>query len=237
MCQADIDASLVSTLKRGGPVRGGAPSSDGVTLEEARRRKERTYPQLYGVRGKARLFVFAGKWSAETHWLCRRSLLHTSSSFQAQAAWLCKWSSILWCASAASFSQLLPFLGALRPMGQFLPFTNRDVFCSGPLLPILRTCGMSVFLVVRVWKTSLDLPHNSFSKGHLLLRFNLHFFLCRALLCATKPSLSNLSRERCHSLTSNLTKCTPSRCLHAPLAQPFPHTFPCVPYIFARSTA
>ena len=46
-------------------------------------------------------------------------------------------------------------------------------------------------------------------------------------------SSSNLSRVRRHSLTSNLTKCTPARSLHAPLAQPFPHTFVCVPYIFA----
>ena len=122
MCPADIDATLVSRVKRDGPMRGGAPSSDGVTLAEARRRKERTYPQLHGVRSKARLFVLAGE-VVSRHaklsalWLCRRSLLHTSPSFKLKqlgsASGPPSSGAIL---ERLFLSLFLPFLGAWRLM-------------------------------------------------------------------------------------------------------------------------
>ena len=52
---------------RDGSVKRGADRTDGAVLVEARRRKERTYPELAGVGGRAKLVVLAaevgGRWS------------------------------------------------------------------------------------------------------------------------------------------------------------------------------
>ena len=68
--QLAIDTTLVSPLRRDGSPRRGAARRAGVALEEARRRKETTYPQLVGEGGRARLVVLAaetgGRWSDET---------------------------------------------------------------------------------------------------------------------------------------------------------------------------
>ena len=67
--QLAIDTTLVSALTRDGTARPGADRHDGVALAEARRRKERTYPELSGEGGRARLVVLAaevgGRWSDE----------------------------------------------------------------------------------------------------------------------------------------------------------------------------
>ena len=61
--QLAIDTTLVSVVR-------GATVWDGVGLREARRRKERVYPELTGVGGRARLVVITGevggRWSSET---------------------------------------------------------------------------------------------------------------------------------------------------------------------------
>ena len=66
--QLAIDVSLVSAL-RGDDSRVGAARRGGVALEVARRRKERTYRELAGDQGCARLVVFRGgvngKWSSD----------------------------------------------------------------------------------------------------------------------------------------------------------------------------
>ena len=46
--QLAIDTTLVSPLRRDGSARPRAADHDGAALEEARRRKERTYPELSG---------------------------------------------------------------------------------------------------------------------------------------------------------------------------------------------
>ena len=61
---------MVSPVRHDGTARPGAAECDGVALTQARRQKERTYPELVGEGGRARLVVFAaevgGRWSEET---------------------------------------------------------------------------------------------------------------------------------------------------------------------------
>ena len=68
--QLAIDTTLVSPLRRDGSARFRVANQDGAVLMEARRRKERTYPELSGEGGRARLVVLAaevgGRWSEET---------------------------------------------------------------------------------------------------------------------------------------------------------------------------
>ena len=62
--QLAIDTTLVSPLRRDGSARFRA--ADGAVLMEARRRKERTNPELSGEGGRARLVVLVaevgGRW-------------------------------------------------------------------------------------------------------------------------------------------------------------------------------
>ena len=61
-CQLAVDTTLVCALHCDGS-HGAAADADGVVLQFARRRKERTYPELVGPRSRARLVVLAmGKW-------------------------------------------------------------------------------------------------------------------------------------------------------------------------------
>ena len=68
--QLAIDTTLVSALRRDGTAREGAANRNGVAIRSAHRRKERTYPELAGARGRARLVILAGEvgglWSPET---------------------------------------------------------------------------------------------------------------------------------------------------------------------------
>ena len=62
-CQLAVDATIVSVLHCDGSPHQGAENIDGVVLERARRRKERTYPELVGPRRRARLVVgHISKW-------------------------------------------------------------------------------------------------------------------------------------------------------------------------------
>ena len=53
--QLAVDTTMVSPLHRDGTARRGAALSGEKVLEEARRRKERTYPELSGAGGRARV--------------------------------------------------------------------------------------------------------------------------------------------------------------------------------------
>ena len=59
--QLAVDTTLVSPLHCDGSARPGAPSTDGVALSAARRRKERAYPELVGSHCRARLVVLASE--------------------------------------------------------------------------------------------------------------------------------------------------------------------------------
>ena len=68
--QLVVDTTVVSALHANGEARRNAARGDGVALEAARRRKERTYPELTAKGGRARLVVLGvevgGRWSSET---------------------------------------------------------------------------------------------------------------------------------------------------------------------------
>ena len=55
--QLAIDTTVVSALHADGTARRRAATHDGVATAEARRRKSRTYPELAGLHGRARLVV------------------------------------------------------------------------------------------------------------------------------------------------------------------------------------
>ena len=68
--QLALDATLVSALHGLGIHRKNADKADGIALREARRHKERSYPELQGRNGRVRMVVIAGevggRWSEET---------------------------------------------------------------------------------------------------------------------------------------------------------------------------
>ena len=68
--QLAIDTTMVSPLHRDGKARRGTARTDGKALDEARKWKERTYPELPGEGSRARLVVLGaevgGRWSQET---------------------------------------------------------------------------------------------------------------------------------------------------------------------------
>ena len=116
--QLAIDTTLVSPLRRDGSARARAADHDGAVLVEARRRKERTYPELSGEGGRARLVVLAaevgGRWSGET-----AKFLAALADAKAQscpfilqnrvkAAYVRRWSAVLACSAARAFTAPLP---------------------------------------------------------------------------------------------------------------------------------
>ena len=72
--QLAVDTTLVCALYRDGTPVDRAAQQDGVVLQSARRRKERTYPELLGRRARSKLDVLVvevgGRWSEETSCLC-----------------------------------------------------------------------------------------------------------------------------------------------------------------------
>ena len=82
-------------------------------LRAARRRKERTYPEISGRFGRARLVVLAcevgGRWSEETNFLLLQlAKAKVRGVLQPlKTSWLWRWRSILACAAAKAFAQSL----------------------------------------------------------------------------------------------------------------------------------
>ena len=115
--QLAIDTTLVSTLHCDGSARRGAAHRDGVALVTARRKKERTYPELIGPHARARLVVLAGevggRWSDETRsFLCQlaRAKARSEPSIlrgRAEQAWRLRWASTLACSAARAFAASL----------------------------------------------------------------------------------------------------------------------------------
>ena len=107
--QLAINTTLVSPVRADGEPRGQCARQDGAALAEAHRLKHRTYPELSGSQGRARLVVLAaevgGRWSEEARsfvsQLARakvRSLPRVLRG-RARQAWQHRWSAILSCAS------------------------------------------------------------------------------------------------------------------------------------------
>ena len=109
-----VDTTLVSPLHDDGSARPGAAEIDGAALKVARRRKERTYPELIGPRARAQLVVLAGKvggrWSEETRIFLGRLARAKARSVplilrgRAEQAWRLRLASILVCSAARAFA-------------------------------------------------------------------------------------------------------------------------------------
>ena len=110
-----LDTTLVCALHANGSARRGAAHTDGVAFTVAR--KEATYPELVGRRGRARLVVLAvevgGRWSPET-----QSFLSQLANAKARAesplmhrrveqAWRFRWGALLSCSAARAVAMSL----------------------------------------------------------------------------------------------------------------------------------
>ena len=126
--QLAIDTTMVSAVRRDGLPRPRSVQDDGTALATARRLKERTYPELTGQFGRAKLVVLAceagGRWSSET-----QAFLRQLAKFKAQtealpqqartkAAWLLQWRTTLACSGAKALALSLM---EMRPSGVPLP--------------------------------------------------------------------------------------------------------------------
>ena len=115
--QLTIDTTMVSPLHGDGTARRGTANTNGKALEMARRRKERTYPELPGEGGRARLVVLGaqvgGRWSTETAeflsalvWAKVRELPEELQG-DARRAWSRRWNMVLGCAAARAVAMSL----------------------------------------------------------------------------------------------------------------------------------
>ena len=112
--QLAVDTTLVSVLGRNGEPRPRCADVDGVILEEAKRRKERRYPELSGRHGRTRLVVLAaevcGRWSPDTvHFLAqlaKEKARHEPRVLRetARQAWLRRWRCLFACSAAQAFA-------------------------------------------------------------------------------------------------------------------------------------
>ena len=101
-------------MRSDGLPRRGCAGRDGAALVQARQLKRRTYPELSGDHGRARLVVLAtevgGRWSEETRAFVQQLAKAKSRSVprilvgRARQAWQHRWSSMLACASARAFA-------------------------------------------------------------------------------------------------------------------------------------
>ena len=124
--QLAMDTTIVSTLHANGEAR--SAHVDGAALSAARRRKERTYPELIGRPGRARLVVLGvevcGRWSVETQSflssLARANVrsLRPLLRKRAEQAWRLRWGSLISCTVARAVTMSL--LGGAD--GQCPPF-------------------------------------------------------------------------------------------------------------------
>ena len=115
-----LDTTMVSPIHRDGRAKRGTSARNGVVLQDARRKKDRTYQELNGAGGRARLVVLAaevgGRWSVGG---CRvprpRSTTAHAKRGRVQSAWLRRWRSLLVCNATKAFA--LSLLDKRPPLG------------------------------------------------------------------------------------------------------------------------
>ena len=144
--QLAIDTTLVSALHANGEPHRGAAEEDGVALVAARRRKERTYPELVGLGTRARLVVLAvevgGRWSRETQIFLRllaRARARREGFLmrkRVEQAWRLRWGSLLSCTAARAVAMSLLELPGTRGADGVCPSHTR----SGAGLPFRWAC-------------------------------------------------------------------------------------------------
>ena len=112
--QLAIDTTMVSAVRSDGTARRQCATTSGAALDQARRRQERTCPELAQPHGRARLVVLGcevgGRWSEESRQflaglaatkarsepeVMRKSTMHS---------WLRRWSTLMACTTASSFA-------------------------------------------------------------------------------------------------------------------------------------
>ena len=123
--QLAIDTTLVSPLRGDGQPHRRCADVDGAALDEARRRKERTYPELCERHSRARLVVLAaevgGRWLDEAADFLKQlaKAITRGVPFVLQVrtrqAWQMRWSSLLACSSARAFAWVW-MVTLLRPL-------------------------------------------------------------------------------------------------------------------------
>ena len=105
--------TLVSPIRGDGSARGQCADHDGAVLQQARHKKESTYPELARPRGgRARLVVLGceigGRWSDEARDFVSQLAMAKSRSDppqlrSARHAWFRRWRTLLACSAARSF--------------------------------------------------------------------------------------------------------------------------------------
>ena len=152
-CHCLVGPSWPSTQLWFQPCVGTAPQGkaqanrNGVAIRSAHRRKERTYPQLAGAGGRARLVILAGevggRWSPETanflQALAVAKARDVSNIFQASVAWFRRWSNIL---SARAFADSLLEVRGAGGAGGDAP-SSHDVVWILPIFSSLPVGGES----------------------------------------------------------------------------------------------
>ena len=115
--QLAIDTTMVCALHRDGTPRRQAAEFDGVALKAALRKKEATYPELFGPRRRAQLVVIAvevgGRWSLETITFfsqlpgARARGERPLMRLRTEQAWRMRWGAMFACAAARAVASSL----------------------------------------------------------------------------------------------------------------------------------
>ena len=130
--QLAVDTTLVSALHANGTVFRKGATVGGEALKRARARMERTYPELAGEGGCARLVVFAaevgGRWSKKASqfvralaWGKKAQSVPESTQAQVAHAWNRRWRKLLACTAAKSFANTLLEHASLTAAGGITP--------------------------------------------------------------------------------------------------------------------
>ena len=147
--QLAVDTTLVSPLTRSGEPRSRGGTYAGAALQDARRNKERTYPELLQNR-RCRLVVLGievgGRWSNEAsnfiRMLANARARSSPPSLQAatRAALVSRWSALLTHAAATSFAASLLFedLSPHHNLDGDLPALGHLLAHASPAVPASR---------------------------------------------------------------------------------------------------
>ena len=107
--QLAIDTTMVSAVRSDGTARRQCATTSGAALDQARRRQERTYPELAQPHGRARLVVLGcevgRRWSEESRqFLAELAATKARSEPEVMHSWLRRWSTLMACTAARAFA-------------------------------------------------------------------------------------------------------------------------------------